>query len=279
MITKKILIVDDDQDLLRGLNIRLSTCGYRVSLATDAISAISVAREEEPDLVILDIGLPGGDGFMVMQRMSSLRRLATIPIVVLTGRDPLANQERVLNAGAQAFLQKPVDNNVLLATISQALGQNGNTQEKEPSTKGDTDMTAKRILIVDDDQDLLRGLNIRLSAYGYKVSFATDAISAISAVREEEPDLVILDIGLPGGDGFMVMQRMSSLHHQANIPIIILTGRDPFANQERALKAGARAFLQKPVDNDVLLAAISQALGQNGIHRRNLEDVFGLSKP
>jgi len=187
MITKKILIVDDDQDLLRGLNIRLSTCGYRVSLATDAISAISVAREEEPDLVILDIGLPGGDGFMVMQRMSSLRRLATIPIVVLTGRDPLANQERALNAGAQAFLQKPVDNNVLLATISQALGQNGDTQEKEPSTKGDTDMTAKRILIVDDDQDLLRGLNIRLSAYGYKVSFATDAISAISAVREEEP--------------------------------------------------------------------------------------------
>jgi len=92
-------------------------------LATDAISAISVAQQEEPDVVILDIGLPAGDGFMVMERMSHLRRLATIPIIILTGRDPSTNRQRALDAGVQAFLQKPVDNDVLLAAIRKALGQ------------------------------------------------------------------------------------------------------------------------------------------------------------
>jgi DNA-binding response OmpR family regulator len=124
-------------------------------------------------------------------------------------------------------------------------------------------MTAKKILIVDDDKDFLRGLNIRLSAYGYRVVFATDAISAVSMARKEEPDLIILDIGLPGGDGFTVMRRLSSLAGLATIPIIILTGKDTFGNQERALEAGALAFLQKPVDNGVLLTTIKKALALN----------------
>jgi len=123
-------------------------------------------------------------------------------------------------------------------------------------------MTNFKILIVDDDQDLLHGLSIRLKAYGYKVVFAADAISAISAARKEEPDLMILDIGLPCGDGFTVMQRMSTLGGLADIPVIVLTGRDVFANREKALGAGARAFLQKPVDNNLLLATIRQTLGE-----------------
>ena len=138
MTGQKILVVDDDQDLLRGLSIRLRAYGYKVLFAADAISAICVARKEEPDLVILDIGLPGGDGFTVMQRMSSLGGLATIPVIILTGRDVFANREKAFNAGARAFLQKPVDNNVLLAAIRQALGEKaGMHHEKEPSAKGE----------------------------------------------------------------------------------------------------------------------------------------------
>jgi len=135
MTVKKILVVDDDKDFLRGLNIRLSAYGYRVVFATDAISAVSIARKEEPDLVILDIGLPGGDGFTVMRRLSSLAGLATIPIIILTGRDTFGNQERALEAGALAFLQKPVDNGVLLATIKKALTQNADLSEIEPVNK------------------------------------------------------------------------------------------------------------------------------------------------
>jgi two-component system OmpR family response regulator len=122
MSGQKVLIVDDDKDMLRGMNIRLKANGYNVVFAADAISAISVARKEEPDTIILDIGLPGGDGFTVMERLKSLLPVAYIPIIILTARDVSGNQERAINAGAYAFLQKPVDNDVLLETIQNALG-------------------------------------------------------------------------------------------------------------------------------------------------------------
>jgi DNA-binding response OmpR family regulator len=123
-------------------------------------------------------------------------------------------------------------------------------------------MTRKKILIVDDDEDLRRGLGIRLKASGYTVVFAHDAISATGMARKEEPDLILLDIGLPGGDGFMVMERLVPIT-PASIPTIILTGRDPSTNKGRALNAGAKAFFQKPADNEKLLGAIRQALGES----------------
>ena len=126
MSGQKILIVDDDKDVLRGLTVRLKANGYNVVLAADGYSAISAARKEKPDVIILDIGLPAGDGFSVMERLGSLLPLAVIPIIILTARDISGNKERALNAGAQAFLQKPIDNDVLLETIRKVLGGNGN---------------------------------------------------------------------------------------------------------------------------------------------------------
>jgi DNA-binding response OmpR family regulator len=87
MGSKKILIVDDDKDLLLGLNIRLKAAGYAVILAADAPSAISKATRENPDLIILDIGLPGGDGFLIMERLNSPQMNIHIPTIVLTARD------------------------------------------------------------------------------------------------------------------------------------------------------------------------------------------------
>lgn len=123
-------------------------------------------------------------------------------------------------------------------------------------------MTRKKILIVDDDEDMRRGLAIRLKASGYSVVFAYDAISATSMARKEEPNLVILDIGLPGGDGFIVMERLASIA-RTSIPVIILTGRDPSAVKDRAMSAGAKAFFVKPPDNDELLAAVRKALAES----------------
>ena len=125
-------------------------------------------------------------------------------------------------------------------------------------------MNGKKILIVDDDKDLLRGLNFRLRAHGYETVIATDGYSAISVAQKEKPDLIILDIGLPVGDGFTVMERVGKSQSLALIPIIVLSARDSQINRERALKAGAMAFFQKPADNDKLLAAIKKATGKLG---------------
>jgi DNA-binding response OmpR family regulator len=124
-------------------------------------------------------------------------------------------------------------------------------------------MSSKTILIVDDDQHLLLGLTARLKANGYLVAWATDGVSAIAAAVKEKPALVILDLGLPAGDGFLVLERFKSLRDVAAIPVIVLSARSPVDNKRRCLEAGAIAYFQKPPDNHEFLTAIRQALGES----------------
>jgi DNA-binding response OmpR family regulator len=123
-------------------------------------------------------------------------------------------------------------------------------------------MANTRILIVDDDPDVRLGMHVRLKANGYDTFFAADALSAVAEARTHQPDLIILDLGLPAGDGYLVMERLARIPVLSVIPIIVVSARDVRANRERAIKAGARTFLQKPVDNAELLAVIRQTLGE-----------------
>jgi DNA-binding response OmpR family regulator len=123
-------------------------------------------------------------------------------------------------------------------------------------------MDKKKLLIIEDDRDFVRLLAMSLRANDYEVSIASDAIAAISEALKQLPDLILLDIGLPAGDGFLVMERLKAQSLLASIPVIVVSARDPAANRERALKGGASAFFQKPADNDELMAAIKHALGE-----------------
>jgi len=123
-------------------------------------------------------------------------------------------------------------------------------------------MENKKILVVDDDPYVRKAMHTRLKANGYDVFFAADALTSITEARKHCPDLIILDLGLPGGDGFVVIDRLKTMPALAVIPIIIVSGRDVRANYQRAIKAGAVAFLQKPANNAELLAIIRQALGE-----------------
>ncbi|MGA3105865.1 MAG: response regulator transcription factor [Terriglobales bacterium] len=123
-------------------------------------------------------------------------------------------------------------------------------------------MDNKKILIVDDDPDVRKGMHMRLAANHYDTFFAADAVTTLIEARKHKPDLIILDLGLPAGDGFVVMERLKTIPSLGVIPVIVVSARDARANQPLALKAGAKAFLQKPVDNAELLAVIRQALGE-----------------
>jgi DNA-binding response OmpR family regulator len=129
-MNKKILIIEDDSDVRLGYHIRLKANNYDTFFAADALASMTEARKHQPDLIILDLGLPAGDGFVVMERLKANTHLAVIPIIVVSSRDRRENGDRALKAGAKAFLQKPVDNNELLAIIRQLLGEpNGSTQQ------------------------------------------------------------------------------------------------------------------------------------------------------
>jgi two-component system KDP operon response regulator KdpE len=122
-------------------------------------------------------------------------------------------------------------------------------------------MQKPKILLVDDDPDLVRALRLRLRANNYEVTTASDGYAAIATAQKERPALIILDLGLPVGDGFVVLDRLQSMDALAGVPVIVLSARDPQANEERALRAGASAFFQKPADNDELLNVIRLSLG------------------
>jgi len=130
MDKKKILIVDDDKDFVRILAMQLKAKSYETLAATDAATAISVAREQKPDLILLDIGLPAGDGFTVMARLAALEDTMLKPVIVITGRDPSTFQEQAINARVAAFLQKPVDIDKLEVAIQNIFSESGESMAK-----------------------------------------------------------------------------------------------------------------------------------------------------
>ena len=131
-------------------------------------------------------------------------------------------------------------------------------------------MAKKKILVVDDEQDMAMALKVRLKANGFNVVFASDSIQAFTIANKENPDLIILDIMIPGGGGFVVAERLKQSAATHHIPIIFLTGIQ--GGQERAYKLGASGYLMKPYQPEELMETIDNALE---ISRRRSAQTLG----
>lgn len=119
---KKVLLIEDDKELTLALGMRLKAMGYEVHSAADAVSAISVARKAEPDVVLIDFNLPGGNGFTVAERLRTLLQTSATPFVIITASKEAGLKERARELGASAFLEKPFDATRLSDVIEGALG-------------------------------------------------------------------------------------------------------------------------------------------------------------
>ena len=129
---KKIMIVEDENLQLTALARSLKSAGFEIVAARDGLTAISTARKEQPDLILLDLGLPAGDGFVVLQRLQMLLNTGTIPVIVVSSRTPIGNRDAALKAGAIAYIHKPVNLPVLLKAINEALGTASPEPEQPP---------------------------------------------------------------------------------------------------------------------------------------------------
>jgi CheY-like chemotaxis protein len=186
-----------------------------------------------------------------------------------TGMDTTTSLRPLLKAEARpAAIQRVVasivgvvETNLVLMAARQIATQ-GMYLQSRYSYRGLCTMGKKKILIVEDDPDVLHSMHVRLRAHDYDTSSAEDAISCMAEARKSEPDLIILDLGLPAGDGFLLMDRFKKVPSLASVPVIVVSGRDIRENQKKIVQSGAKAFLQKPVDNAMLLAVIRKALGE-----------------
>jgi PAS domain S-box-containing protein len=241
---RRVLVVEDDANIAQLISHHLQVGGYQVSTVGRAEEAFQAARGERPDLITLDIYLPGADGFELLQTLKSDEATADIPVVIVS---VLADRKHGLRLGAVDYLTKPIDENLLMETVSRVLSGAG------------------KVLIVDDDRDTLELLRQALNGMGFHVRTTTSGRRAMQLVREEKPDLILLDLKLPGEmDGYQVLTQLKRNVDTASVPVIVITGSltDQEIKQKKVLALGADHFLTKPFEMDELVAEIRQFMGE-----------------
>jgi DNA-binding response OmpR family regulator len=221
-----VLVVKDDPSYATYVATLLREDGYRIRHVSTGEEAIVVAERERPRAILLDIELGGGlDGWEVLSTLRQRPATATVPILVTTSRTERA---RGLALGADEYLVKPVSGARLLAVVRRLAGP--------PSV---------HILAVDDDPSMRELVHSTLTGAGYRVSLAADGFAALDCLVTSPPDLVLLDLLIPGPDGFAVLERIRAADQSRNVPVLVLTGKSLTVDDKQRLTAGVAAILQK----------------------------------
>ncbi len=233
-----ILVVEDDVDVARLIQLTLETQGRRVLMATSGEEALRVARKERPQLISLDIRLPDLDGFEVLQLLKRDPETADIPVVIVS---VVLDVEQGLRLGAAEYLTKPLDEAQLQSVVDRVLTQKG------------------LVLIVDDDKETLALMREALRTQGLGVRTTARGGRALSLARELNPALILLDLKLPDIDGYQVLEELKRDTQTADIPVIVLTGSvlDEGGKAQEFQALGALRFLTKPFSVEALASEIS----------------------
>ena len=242
----KILVVEDDQDLALLLRAELESDGYQVILAGSGEDALWLARDEQPQLIALDIMLPDVDGFVVLERLKAHPQTQSIPVVITS---VLAEPDKGYALGAVDYIVKPFSKDKLLAAVRRALAP---LPPVEP----------QRILVVDDDPDTLALMEEALHLHGYEILTARDGREALERVAEYAPDLLLLGIKMPGVDGYDVIRRLKGAEATRGIPIVVITASpvDQERDNVQVLGMGADQYLAKPLSIESLIQEIKKAI-------------------
>ncbi len=248
MKDKKILVIEDDPDMANLLILKLKKAGYKTILAEYANQGLEFAYNEKPDLIILDLILPGGDGASILSGLKRSPHTNLVPVIILTAVTDIEYKNRILHTGVNEYLYKPCNCEMVLKKIEEILAVN------------EQETCIGKILVIDDDRDFGKLIAKRLMDNNFKVIRVEDGFQGVRFAKKENPDLILLDIMLPGGDGLFVLKKLKKFIETRDIPVIILTAvKDP-AYKIKTLEAGAEDYLEKPLDMQGLLHSIQQFL-------------------
>jgi DNA-binding response OmpR family regulator len=258
---KTILIVEDDQKIALALQVRLKANRYAVSIASDAIVGASLGRAVKPDLILLDVSIPGGNGFELAETFHHMLETKGTPIIFITASKSPELLQKVMDLGAIGLFEKPFDTEKLLYSIERELNRAGSVDARKSVAVASpkNHQGPKQVLIIEDDEKIAMALALRLKAAGYKTTTAYDALTGLNAAVSNPPALVLLDISMPAGNGFSVAEQIQTLIPTPT-PIIFLTASKKPDFREKAKKMGAAAYFEKPFEAEELVGAIRRAL-------------------
>jgi two-component system NtrC family sensor kinase len=258
-----ILVIDDSVTFRETLRQALEGAGYTVQVAASGEEGLRIAAAGRPRAVIVDSVLPGIDGSTVIRRLRLDSGLRSVPCLLLTGSEDRHMEPRALEAGADAFLRKDEDAEVILARLA-ALLRSASTSvaDKTASLLG-----PKRILAVDESPTYLADVAAMLREEGYDVVPARSGEEALELLAVQSMDCILLDLLMPGLSGRETCQRIKAVPIVRDIPLIIVTAVEDRTALFDALEAGADDYIQKSAEFDVLKARVRAQL-----RRKQFED-------
>ena len=261
---KRILIVDDDPRDVKILAARLPQNEYETICAYSGKRALELAQEKAPDLILLDVMMPGINGYEVTKRLKNEPSTRNIPIILLTALNGSEEKTKGLKAGADDFLNKPVHFAELLTRVQSFLRLKEYREKSETTTRPqessvETTMEARKnkkkedvasILFVagnENDDGLIQYCQDDRKC---KISQVRDGEEAISLISQEEMDLLILNVPLLGKDARGLCRRLKDLEKAKNIQIMVVINQEDFASIVEMMEFGADDFIVKPVDKN-----------------------------
>jgi DNA-binding NtrC family response regulator len=290
----RVLLVDDEEDYVRTMAERMDMRDLESTVALSGEEALDVLETNPPDVIVLDLRMPGMHGMEVLEKVKEEH--PHIQVIILTGHGGEKEEKEARRLGAFEYVQKPADLGSLVSTIRGAWRRSIQAAKdfiKDQGEEFDRTMTAAalaegglpddarevmerahglarearsqvgkkalKILHVDDEEDYVRTMSERLEMRDMGSDVALNGEEALSMLEGDLPDVMVLDLKMPGLSGLEVLEAVKEKY--PSVEVIILTGHGSEKERTEALRLGAFAYLQKPVDIQELMAEVRKAGG------------------
>ena len=290
----RVLLVDDEEDYVKTMAERMDMRDLESAVALSGEEALESLEKNPPDVIVLDLRMPGMHGMEVLEKVK--RDHPHIQVIILTGHGGEKEERDARRLGAFEYLQKPADLGALVSTIqgawrrsiqaakefireqgegfdrtmtAAAMAEAGMPDEareimdqahhlaRKARERGESDSRALKILLVDDEEDYVRTMAERLEMRDMGSEVALTGEEALAMLEDDLPDVMVLDLKMPGIGGLEVLEAVKSKYPR--VQVIILTGHGSEREESIAHRLGAFAYLQKPVDIQDLMAEVRRA--------------------
>jgi two-component system cell cycle response regulator len=280
-VTARVLVVDDIPANLRLLEAKLRAEYFEVALAASGPEALALTSAWAPDVVLLDVMMPGMDGYEVCRRLKSQQATAHIPVVMITALTEQSERVRGLEVGADDFTSKPVDTALLFARLRALLRMKQvlDAWRVRAETARDLgfdapgapvdDFTGTRLLLAGGSAAEAQSVTAALAADGMTVEHAPDEATAWARLQDAAHDLALLSVPLAGGDALRLVSRLRAHGEIRDLPLVLLAGDDQRHAVLRAFDLGASDHVLRPVDASELRARV-----RNQLRRRRYQDLL-----
>lgn len=250
---KRLLVIDDDPDAVYLLQENLNQQEYEVIGTRNGLDGLRLAREQQPQAILLDVIMPGVDGWQVLHDLKKNAETANIPVILLTIVDKKALGFRL---GAAAYLLKPLDPVAVREALQRVIRAG--------------DQSQKRLLVVDDDPNVADMLRQFLPEEEFKLDAALDGMAGLEAIAALRPDILLLDIMMPRLDGFGVIEALRADPQTRSLPIIVISAKDLTETEGARLKESVAAVLKKQSFQGEKLMDEIKSILQPGQRRKNI---------